>query len=551
MRIDAAHPRPPGEIQWQTRRFPASSQPNLHFHSVRLRKRKKDELLTITGTSFHWSEDSEKQCSDVPRLFAKQLVTSEETRSSVPAPSFSCSMNRSSRSDEDWVALSPISFAHHFEREEEIDTVLPTDSVHCILHRGHKEQRRSDASNQRHSSDSIHRDSQRNRRRTLSKLFSPLKRSNRTFHCPSASVFDRLAEEPLARRWTEWMNWIHCSWESVGRNSLSPHCSSSFDSKWRSILRTFVEVIDRLDLFISHMIKGKGKETRAISTEGQRIQVKRPRRRNIWERECDDLFSPLCSCERTNEWRSLCQQSREKRPSYRWVNSLIILCEAERKTSHNLSWASDFHGASFLHWRQWKSHRWRNKSSIASFPFALALALWLYFSNSWNIDLVMKKMWIWVFSRRVWSYLKGEREVSSPVSELSFFFLQKKKIILCVVINAWFQNFGNDQREKWICWWTHDRSFRSSFLESRGTWVNARKTIESLFHRQEKNSLHFYAFDEHYRDETLVSVHIFKNFGFYLRMQTELKRRGDTKLNISGIVSMTEQTRFDILNEDR
>ena len=137
----------PREIQWQTRRFSARSQPNLHFHSVRLRKRNKVEFLTITGTSFHWSEDSEKKSSNMPNFFADQLVTSEETRSSFLAPSFPCSMNLPSRSEQHWAPLSRISFDHHFEREEEINTFLPTASVHLILHRGHKEQRSSDPSN--------------------------------------------------------------------------------------------------------------------------------------------------------------------------------------------------------------------------------------------------------------------------------------------------------------------------------------------------------------------------------------------------------------------
>ena len=46
-------------------------------------------------------------------------------------------------------------------------------------------------------------------------------------HRPSASAFDRLDEEPLARRWTASINRIHCSGESFERDSLSPHCSFS------------------------------------------------------------------------------------------------------------------------------------------------------------------------------------------------------------------------------------------------------------------------------------------------------------------------------------
>ena len=44
-------------------------------------------------------------------------------------------------------------------------------------------------------------------------------------------------------------------------------------------------------------------------------------------------------------------------------------------------------------------------------------------------------------------------------------------------MNAWFQNFCYYQREreKWICWSTHDRGFRSSLLESRGARVKQGK----------------------------------------------------------------------------
>ena len=226
---------------------------------------------------------------------------------------------------------SPISFDHHFEREAEIDTFFPRlpSILSFIGVTGNSEDlmRQINVILQTQFTVIL-----RGIGEELRQNCSPLWRDQfGLFYCPSASAFDRRDGDSLARRWTEWMNWIHCSWESVGRNSLSPHCSSSFDSKWRSILRTFVEEIDRLDLFIGHMIKGKGKETSAISTVGQRIQVKRQRRRNISGRECDDLFSPLCFCERTHEGVFRISQERRYRLIAQWIPSSFCVKLKDRR----------------------------------------------------------------------------------------------------------------------------------------------------------------------------------------------------------------------------
>ena len=309
-----------------------------------LHNKRQDDRWKILDTSFHWSEDSEKNCPNMPRLFANWLVASEETRFSVTPPSFPCSMNRPSRSEEDWAPAQPHSLGFLSiitlsvrRRLTRLFSRLPS-ILSFIGVTWNSEDPIRQISNQRNSSGSIHRVSQGNRRRTPSKVFSPSKRSIRTF--PLSIT--------IAIWQTRWrttrssMNSVNQSNPLLGRIVWKRFTHSSllvvvWCQVTITISRTFFEEIRRLDLSIGHMIKGKGKETSAIDTGGRRIQVKRQMKRNISGRECDNLFSPLTN-ERTNERTNegVFVSSRERRylliaESIRW--SFCVKLKERRVTT--------------------------------------------------------------------------------------------------------------------------------------------------------------------------------------------------------------------------
>ena len=173
------------------------------------------------------------------------------------------------------------------------------------------------------------------------------------------------------------------------------------------------------------------------------------------EEEIDTFLLPAWDL-RTNE--GSCVISEERRDLRIAQPIPSSFSEAERKTSHNLSSMSDFHAASFLRRRQWKSHRWKNESSMTIFSFPLSLGVMLTPRNGVNewCDVCDE---CFIPEVRWWS--EGKREVR-------------------ILIDTW-QRFSI-----------------KSFGESRSK-SEATKTIECFFHCQKKNSFHFFVFDDHYK----------------------------------------------------
>ena len=101
----------PREIQWETRRFPTNSQPNLYFHCVRLRRRKKERRIL----------DNNRHIVSLIRRLRKEMFRHAET---LRWPTGDIGIWR--RLSPCPASLSPISFDHHFKRDEEINKFLRT-----------------------------------------------------------------------------------------------------------------------------------------------------------------------------------------------------------------------------------------------------------------------------------------------------------------------------------------------------------------------------------------------------------------------------------------